>query len=509
MQIATASQMREIDRAAIQDRGIASTVLMERAAEAVAEACVSQVRGQNGRAAGFCGPGNNGGDGLAAARLLLGCGMEVRAFLVGDRERMTPECREMERRLQAAGGLLEDFRPNADFAAWCLGAQVMVDALYGIGLDRPLEGDAYAAVQMMDTCRVPVVSVDIPSGVEADTGKVLGAAVEAWETVTFTRPKWGQLLGDGAGRCGKLTVADIGIPEDLVQGLDRTVTAILPEELRLPRRARDSHKGDYGKVFIRGGSGGYSGAPVLAARAAVRGGAGLVTVGVPAPIWPVAASKLTVAMPHPLPAGKDGCLSLEAFEPALSRIDACGVCLIGPGLGRGNGIDTVVRHMLPHIHKPVILDADGINALEGHIDVLDSRRGACTVLTPHDAEFARLGGDLSSGDRLGAARAFAAEHGCVLVLKGFRTITAFPDGMAYINTTGGPGMAKGGSGDVLGGIILSLMGQGLTARAAVPMAVCLHGMAGDLCAEELGEYGMTPADMIERLPRALKSLERP
>ena len=236
MQIATASQMREIDRAAIQDRGIASTVLMERAAEAVAEACVSQVRGQNGRAAVFCGPGNNGGDGLAAARLLLGCGMEVRAFLVGDRERMTPECREMERRLQAAGGLLEDFRPNADFAAWCLGAQVMVDALYGIGLDRPLEGDAYAAVQMMDTCRVPVVSVDIPSGVEADTGKVLGAAVEAWETVTFTRPKWGQLLGEGAGRCGKLTVADIGIPEDLVQGLDRTVTAILPEELRLPRR---------------------------------------------------------------------------------------------------------------------------------------------------------------------------------------------------------------------------------------------------------------------------------
>ena len=165
--------------------------------------------------------------------------------------------------------------------------------------------------------------------------------------------------------------------------------------------------------------------------------------------------------------------------------------------------------MLPHIHKPVILDADGINALEGHIDVLDSRRGACTVLTPHDAEFARLGGDLSSGDRLGAARAFAAEHGCVLVLKGFRTITAFPDGMAYINTTGGPGMAKGGSGDVLGGIILSLMGQGLTARAAVPMAVCLHGMAGDLCAEELGEYGMTPADMIERLPRRSRAWSGP
>lgn len=510
IQIATSAQIREIDRAAIQERGIASTFLMERAAEAVAEACISRVHPREGaRAAVFCGPGNNGGDGLAAARLLLGHGMEVRAFLVGSRERMSPDCREMERRFRAAGGRLEDFRPDQDFASWCLGAQIMVDALYGVGLNRPLEGDAYAAVQMMNTCRIPVVAVDIPSGVEADTGKVLGAAVEAWETVTFTRPKAGLLLGEGARYAGRLTVADIGIPQDLIQGLDRTITVILPDELRLPRRARDSHKGDYGRVYILGGSVEYGGAPVLAARAAVRTGAGLVTVGVPASIWPVVAGKLTVAMAHPLPAGKDGRLSLEAFEQAQYRIEACDVCLIGPGLGRGNGVDTVVRHMLPHIHKPVILDADGINALEGHIDVLDSRHGACTVLTPHDGEFARLGGDLSSGDRLGAARAFAEAHGCVLVLKGYRTITAFPDGMAYINVTGNPGMAKGGSGDVLGGIILSLMGQGMTARAAVPMAVCIHGMAGDQCAKEMGEYGMTPEDMIDRLPQVLKRLERP
>ena len=273
-------------------------------------------------------------------------------------------------------------------------------------------------------------------------------------------------------------------------------------------RARDSYKGDYGKVYILGGSVGYSGAPVFAARAAVRTGAGLVSLGVPAPLWPIAAAKLDEAMAHPLPSGKEGMLSLEATEETLRRLDTCDVCLIGPGLGRGNGVASVVRHILRSTHLPVVLDADGINALEGHIDVLDARGGSFTVLTPHDGEFVRIGGDLSGGDRLAAARSFAAEHGCALVLKGHRTIAAFPDGTAYINTTGNPGMAKGGSGDVLGGIIISLLGQGLTAREAIPMAVCLHGMAGDLCARELGEYGMTPSDMIERLPLVMKTFER-
>ena len=196
------------------------------------------------------------------------------------------------------------------------------------------------------------------------------------------------------------------------------------------------------------------------------------------------------------------------LEEVLRRLEPCGVCLIGPGLGRGNSVGSVVRHVLRTARLPMVVDADGINALAGHIDGLDVRQGECTVLTPHDGEFVRLGGDLSGGDRLAAARAFAAEHGCVMVLKGHRTITAFPDGEAYVNTTGNPGMAKGGSGDVLSGIILSLLGQGLPPRMAVPMAVCLHGMAGDRCAEALGEYGMTPGDMIETLPAVLKEITR-
>ena len=505
MKIATAAQMKELDRMAIAERGIPSADLMERAARALTRTALETAGERPRRAVCFCGPGNNGGDGIACARLLREAGLEVRCVLVGDREKLTPDARTMEARLAAAGGRLEPFAPDDPaFAAWCLEADVMVDALFGIGLSRPVEGEALIAVHMMNTCDIPVVSADLPSGVETDTGRVLGAAVEAAATVTFTLPKAGHYVGKGGLCTGKLTVADIGIPADLVQNLDCPVRAVESEDVALPVRARDAHKGDFGKVYILGGSVGYSGAPALAAHGAVRSGAGLVTVGVPAPVWPVAAAKLNEAMPHPLPAGKEGQLSLEAFEAVHSRLEGCGVLLLGPGLGRGNSAAAVVRRLLAELPLPTVVDADGINALAGHIDVLDGRRGLLTVLTPHDGEFARLGGDLSSGDRLGAARAFAEEHGCCLVLKGHRTITAFPDGAAYINTTGNPGMAKGGSGDVLSGVILALLGQGLPARQAVPLAVWLHGAAGDRCAREIGEYGMTPTDLAEALPAVIR-----
>ena len=505
MRIATAEQMREMDRTAIEERGIPSTDLMERAAAALAEEVMNLTGDCVGRVVCFCGPGNNGGDGVACARLLLEAGFEVRCILVGSHEKMTKDTRAMEAKLVAAGGRVEPFQPDdRSFAAWCLECGAMVDAIFGTGLGRPVEGDALIAVQMMNTCDIPVVSADIPSGVETDTGRVLGVAVKASATVTFTLPKAGHFVGKGGLCTGRLTVADIGIPADLVHALDCPVRTVEAADVKLPRRPLDAHKGDFGRCAILGGSVGYTGAPVLAAQAAVRSGAGLVSVGVPTPIWAVAAAKLDEAMPYPLPAGKEGQLSLEAGEVVHHKLTGCGVCLIGPGLGRGNGVAAVVRHLLGEIHIPVVLDADGINALEGHIDVLDARQGLHTILTPHDGEFARLGGDLSDGDRLGAARRFAMEHSCCLVLKGHRTITAFPDGTAYINTSGNPGMAKGGSGDVLAGVILALLGQGLTARQAVPMAVWLHGAAGDLCAREIGEYGMTPTDMVAALPRVFK-----
>lgn len=263
----------------------------------------------------------------------------------------------------------------------------------------------------------------------------------------------------------------------------------------LPVRDRDGHKGTFGKVHILAGSVGFTGAPALSSAAAVRTGSGLVHLWVPQEIWPVLAVKCQSAMPAPVP----------PFPALLEKLDQGDGVLIGPGLGRSRKTDVRTCRLLQRVQTAVVLDADGINAVAEHIDVLDTRRGRVTVLTPHDGEFLRLTGGAPLGpDREAAAAAFARAHGCVLVLKGHRTITAFPDGETFVNTTGNPGMAKGGSGDVLAGMLLSLLGQGLPPKQAVPAAVWLHGRAGDLAAEELGEYGMTPDDLLQQIPAAIR-----
>ena len=269
----------------------------------------------------------------------------------------------------------------------------------------------------------------------------------------------------------------------------------------LPRRPAAAHKGDFGKLFILAGSEGYTGAPVLAARGALRTGAGLVFLGVPREIYPIIAVKCDEAMPFPLP---------EQYEQILAKAESCDAALIGPGLGQAPEQAELARRLLDDLDIPVVLDADGINALAGHIDILDRRR-APTVLTPHEGEFARLTGqELPVRDRIGAARKFAAAHNCVLVLKGRGTVTASPNGHVRVNGTGGPGMAKGGSGDVLSGMIAALWGQkhlngpGSDRAELAALAVWYHGAAGDRCAERLGEYAMLPTDLIETLPEILK-----
>ena len=555
--------MKELDRLAIEEQGVPSLELMERAAQAVADTvwellqpdesmCASSIgvifmhkkdappptgeeqrqedeireiverknTDPTPRVAVFCGPGNNGGDGVACARLLMergGC--QVRAFFVGDRSRMTPDERAMEEKLTAAGGCLEDFtvdmtsRETLEAAmdheqqkilAWLSTCDCMVDALFGIGLKRPVEGVFRTAVSQMQKQRCPVVACDVPSGVNADTGEVLGEAVQASVTVTFTRGKPGLYMGAGAGCAGEVRIVDIGIPWEAESRLFRNaprLEVVSQPDSCLPRRPRNAHKGEFGKLFLLAGSEGYTGAPVLAARAALRSGAGLVYLGVPREIYPIVAVKCDEAMPFPLP---------EDCSAILERARSCDIALIGPGLGRAPETQALVLRLLAGLDCPVVLDADGINALAGHIDVLDKRQ-APTVLTPHEGEFGRLTGcALPVRDRLSAAREFARDHRCVLVLKGQGTVTAAPDGSAWINATGNPGMAKGGSGDVLAGMIAGLLGQKHLRRERdnIPEltveAVCLHGLAGDLCARRLGEYAMLPSDLIETLPQALR-----
>lgn len=264
---------------------------------------------------------------------------------------------------------------------------------------------------------------------------------------------------------------------------------------QLPRRQREAHKGDFGRIYILAGSVGYTGAPVFCANAAVRTGSGLVFLGVPEDIWSVVAVKCNEAMPHPV--------SLDA-DTLLGRMASCDAVAIGPGLGLGVG--ELVHCLVPRVEQPLVLDADGLNALAGHLDLLGSRT-ASTVLTPHEGEFARLTGcELPVADRAAAALDIAQRYHCTVVLKGHRTVTAAPDGRVWLNTTGNPGMAKGGSGDVLAGMIVSLIGQGFPVPESAAMAVWLHGRAGDLAAQRFGEYAMTPSDLLDELPRAMMEL---
>ena len=514
MKLATAAQMRELDKTAIEKRKIPSIDLMERAAAEVAQAALDLLpdKPSNCRAAVFCGSGNNGGDGIGAARLLFLKGLKVRVFLVGEYDRLTHDAMEETGRLSECGVELEDFNPEDPAqAAWAKGSHILIDAIFGVGLSREIDLSSRfaAAVNLINQCRGTVIAADIASGVEADTGRILGLAVKADRTVTFSLPKLGQAVGDGALFSGEVTVHDIGIPAALVRGAvcpAQTVEADFAAAALPPRKA-DGHKGDFGKVLIAGGSVGYTGAPYFTASAAVRSGCGLVYLGVPDSIWQTEAVKCVSAMPFPLPANRRGGLSHRALPELLARLEGCDVLALGPGLGRNASAQHLVRELLRKTEKPVVLDADGINALEGHIDILDQRRGRVTILTPHDGEFARLGEDLSQGDRAGIARTFAREHGCVLVLKGHRTVTAGPEGNVLVNTTGGSGLAKGGSGDVLTGLIASLLAQGASPVMAAAGAAWLHGRAGGLAEKARTAWCVTPEDVIATFPGAFSELQ--
>lgn len=516
MKLLNASQMRALDRCAIDILGVPSTLLMTNAARHVALAALEFMNktgsGAVGCAAVFCGPGNNGGDGVAAASYLLKKGATIRAFLVGGREKMSADTAEMEKRLTDDGLVLEDLSGAVDALYYVNHCDAIIDAIFGIGLNTELRGEALEAVRLINNSPAHVVAADVPSGVEADTGRILGEAVRADITVTFSFPKPGHFVEPGCTFCGEVRVMDIGIPPELLDKAETNTFTVSHGDITLPRRRKDTHKGDYGRDLIIAGSVGFSGAPVLAARAASMTGAGLVSLGVPDAIYHIAAVKCDEEMPFPLPSTAEGSLGGLAVYAILDRLKKADVCLVGPGLGRSQAVDEIVFAVLKNSSIPVILDADGINAVSGNIDILDEVK-APVIMTPHAGEFKRLGGEISAkggdrsdGSRINAARRFAAEHSCILVLKGHRTITAFPDNTVYVNTTGGPAMAKAGTGDVLAGMITSLIGQKFPLKDAVLAAVYLHGLAGDLCAALYGEYSVTAGSVIAMLPEAIKTV---
>jgi NAD(P)H-hydrate epimerase len=383
-----------------------------------------------------------------------------------------------------------------------------VDALLGTGLSAPVTGAYRDAIEAMNESGRPVISVDLPSGIHADTGAVLGAAVRADLTVTFGLPKLGLYSGPGLDRAGRIEVVDIGIPAAFVDAIASRVTLLTPAIVRrlIPDRRPSSHKGTYGHAGIIAGSVGKTGAAAMAAKSALRVGAGLVTVATPASVNDTLEAKLLEAMTVPMPETKERTLARAALEELLSFISARTAAAIGPGLTTHQETVELLHALVPRLEKPSVLDADALNALAGRISLLD----ACKVppiLTPHPGEMARLLDNATAqsvnADRVGVALTFAQARRVVLVLKGARTVVANPDGRAAICPTGNPGMATAGTGDVLTGMIVGLLAQGLGPWDAACAGAYLHGLAGDLASLRFGAAGMTAGDVIEQIPYAL------
>ncbi len=515
MRVLNTAQMREADRRTIEDVGIPAIVLMENAgreAAAAIETAFDDIA--TFRIAILCGPGNNGGDGFVVARALAARGADVDVYVIGGAAASTGDARANLRVLQRMD--VVEIIEIANAAAWkvegpdALSADVIVDAMFGTGVRVPLTGLYETIVADVNMVGNPVVSIDLPSGLSADTPEVPGPAIHASMTVTLGAPKLPLVLPPAATSAGEMIVADIGIPAAIVDALDGPrVEVITRHDVRLlvAPRAADSHKGDYGRILIVAGSRGLTGSASLCARAALRSGAGLVTVATPASSAPVVASLGAEYMTLPLDEAPDGTVAASALDRLLAfKAD---VIAVGPGLGRTASAAAVVHGLVARSSVPLVLDADALIAFAGNADRLVGRDGVDIVVTPHPGEMAALTGqsiDDVQADRLEVARSFASAHRVHVILKGHRTLVASPDGAVAINTTGNPGMATAGAGDVLTGMVAAWLAQRRDAGDAARLAVYLHGLAGDLVAVDRGEVALVAGDLVDRLGAAVLDL---
>jgi len=522
MKILTAVQMQDVDRITTERYGVPSLTLMENAGRSVVKFLHQRFSPlESQEIVILCGRGNNGGDGLVVARMLRELGVEPRVLLLGDPEHLSDDAGVNYKRL-AATGLPATV---ADHASWqeikgkLGGASLVVDAILGTGLSKPLGGFLLEVVRDISVVfpKAKVVAVDLPTGVAADSGDLIGECVRADVSVTFTAPKAAHIFPPACEQVGEWVVRPIGTPaEALENNADYFLNILQPDDLEWLVRPRklEAHKGSFGHVLVLGGSVGKTGAAAMAAKAALRAGAGLVTVATPKSALPIIASLSMEVMTEPLPETDSGTVSRRAFEAGLldALVEGKSVLAVGPGLGRNPETLELVREVLQRYEVPVVLDADGLNAFADGMEALRAGQRV-RVLTPHPGEMGRLAGRATSeivAHRLEVAREFAQRHGIQLVLKGFRTLTASPDGQVWVNPTGNPGMATGGSGDVLTGITAALLAQypDRSPTEVTAAAVYLHGLAGDIAARDVGETSMIAGDILEALPWAYQEIKR-
>lgn len=504
--------MRSAERLTMDERGVPGRVLMETAGRACADiVCAEWGAGNEKNAVIVAGKGNNGGDGYVIARCLLRRGWSVEVFILAERSEIAGDAAANLMLLDPACltfcNTPGDLLPNAGVFH---NASVIVDALFGIGLNTEVSGLYADAIEVMNSAGRPLLSVDIPSGIDASTGKVLGKAVQAYVTVTFGFAKIGHALYPGRAYTGNLKVVDIGIPDDIAASLE--CHEFLERESVRPlikTRERCGHKGKYGHCLIVAGSTGKTGAASLAANSAVRTGSGLVTLAVPASLNPVLEVKTTEAMTLPLDDAGKGFLGTRSRDQILSAIQGKDAIAVGPGISRESETVSLVRRLVKDAALPMVVDADGLNAVAEDVSILHEKRSPALILTPHPGEMSRLSGlsiPAIEGDRISAARNFSIRYGVFLVLKGASTVIATPGGEVAVNGSGNPGMGSGGMGDVLTGIIVSLLGQNYLPFEACRLGVFLHGFAADLVAREKGEIGISATDVQEMLPFAYNAI---
>lgn len=453
----------------------------------------------------FCGSGNNAGDGYVIAHMLWERGAKITVVSVSDPARLSGDAKRAYELYCLTGmGTYTVSEMKGKLPKNCV---CIVDAIFGTGLNKPLTGDHLAAVELINSSDAYTVAVDLPSGINADTGQIMGGCVRADLTVTFAFKKVCHVTYPCIDNMGKLVICDIGIKRSDVDAASMKIYETddnLIDKIIRPR-SKNTNKGDYGRLLVISGSKGMTGAAILALRASLRSGVGLVTAAIPESVYPIAASNIIEAIAMPMTENADGHISKNNTDRLVEKFKTQSAVLIGCGMGNCEDTRELVRIAVRNSGKPVIIDADGLNALADEISILQNK-SSDVILTPHPKEFARLSGmtvEQVEADRAGNALRFAVEHNVTVVLKGARSVTASPDGMIYINSTGNPGMATAGSGDVLAGIIASFCAQGIRPLAAAVAGVFIHGRAGDIASSFLGEYALTASDIINNLPRAL------
>jgi ADP-dependent NAD(P)H-hydrate dehydratase / NAD(P)H-hydrate epimerase len=514
IKIVTSEQMQTLDRQAIVEGGITGATLMERAGQGIVaflEQTLGSPRGK--RICIFCGKGNNGGDGLVVGRLLHQRGAKVQIVAMAPAQDMSRDAASMYRRFVRSVGKprLRLFTSKPDVQAILEDSDLVVDALFGTGLSADVSGSHAEAIDAINQSHRPVAAVDLPSGLHADTGRILGRAVQATFTITLGLPKLGLYLNEGIDLAGMVHLVNIGIPQPYLDAVESRTMLLTDSFVRaaLPVRKRSSHKGTFGHAGLIAGSVGKTGAAAMAARAALRVGTGLVTVAVPSSVNDVLEAKLLEAMTAPMPETKARTFSRSGLDRLSAFIAARTAVAIGPGLTTHPETVELVQALVKTLHRPSVLDADALNALAGRASLLTECKTP-PILTPHPGEMARLEPDATphsvNADRIGTATRFARERGVFVVLKGARTVIARPDGTVALCPTGNPGMATAGTGDVLTGMMVGLLAQGVSSWDAACAATYLHGYAGDLAAAAEGQPGLIAGDLIEQIPSALKVL---